>query len=138
MVNLNAALPTTLAVAFHPASEALHHDNLNKPIIPKMEVISPYTALRGDEEREDFSDQTRHILQDENQQNNDADEQAQQQSTAEQQRLRFFAKRSLTEEINETKELVVVMDFKLVLSVIQARYNNAVTPTPDPTVDCQL
>ena len=138
MVNINTALPTTLTAAFHPASEALHHDNLTKPIIPKTEAIAQYTQLREDEEREGFSDQTRHILQDENQQDNSADEQEQQQSMAEQQRLRFFAKRSLTEEVNEAKELVVVKDFKLTLAVIQERYNNAVTPTPNPTVDCQL
>ena len=137
MVNINAALPSTLAVAFTPATEALHHDNINKAIIPKTEAIAQYTQLREDEGREGFSEQTRHLLQDENQQNNSENEQ-QQHSSTEQQRLLFFAKRSLTEEVNEAKELVVVKDFKLTLAVIQERYNNAVTPTPNPTVDCQL
>ena len=69
MVNINAALPTSIAVPFHPPTEALQHDNLIKPVIPKTEVIASYTKLRDDEDRATFSDQARDIIQDENDQN---------------------------------------------------------------------
>lgn len=138
MVNINTALPTVIAPAFHPPTEALHHDNLIKPIIPKTEVIASYAQIREDQEQETFSNQPRSIVQDENGQNSESAEQDQQQSKAEQQRLHFFAKRALVEEGNEVKELVIKKDFKLTISVIQQRYNSAVTPIPDPMVDFQL
>ncbi len=65
MANINAALPTAIAVPFHPPTEALQHDNLIKPVIPKTEIISSYTKLRDDEDNAQFSTQARHIIQDE-------------------------------------------------------------------------
>lgn len=134
MVNINAALPTAIAVPFHPPTEALQHDNLIKPVIPKTEVIASYSKLREDDKNPRFSSQAREILQDESEQGKQSDAE-QQQSTAEQRRLNFFAKRAELDSDNESKALEIVKDFKLAISVIQEKYNRAVSPIPDPTVD---
>jgi len=134
MVNINAALPTAIAVPFHPPTEALQHDNLIKPVIPKTEVIASYTKLREDEDNPQFSSQARDIIQDESEQGNRG-ESEQQQSAAERRRSNFFAKRSELDSENESKALVIVKDFKLAISVIQEKYNRAVNPMADPIVN---
>ncbi|MCP5079632.1 MAG: hypothetical protein GY951_16460 [Psychromonas sp.] len=134
MVNINAALPTTIAVPFHPPTEALQHDNLIKPVIPKTEVIASYTKLREDEDNPQFSSQARDIIQDENEQRGRS-ESEQQQSAAEQRRLSFFAKRSELDSDIESKALVIVKEFKLAISVIQEKYQRAVSPIPDTSID---
>ena len=135
MVNINAALPTTIAVPFHPPTEALQHDNLIKPVIPKTEIIASYSKLRGDEDQAQFSHQTRTIIQDENEQSEQSAEQQQQQSNAETRRLKLFSKNSDTERECEEKALEIIKDFKLALSVIQEKYKLAVTPIADPSVN---
>ena len=135
MVNINAALPTSIAVPFHPPTEALQHDNLIKPVIPKTEIIASYTKLRGDEDQAKFSNQTRSIIQDENEQAEQSAEQQQQQSNAETRRLNLFSKKQQTERDSEEKALEIINDFKLALSVIQEKYNRAVTPIADPSVN---
>ena len=135
MVNINAALPTTIAVPFHPPTEALQHDNLIKPVIPKTEIIASYSKLRGDEDQAQFSHQARTIIQDENEQSEQSAEQQQQQSNAETRRLKLFSKNSDTERESEEKALEIIKDFKLALSVIQEKYNRAVTPIADPSVN---
>lgn len=138
MVNINAALPTAIAIPFHPPTEALQHDNLIKPVIPKTEVVASYTKLRDDQDRSEVSSQARTILQDENEANDDTQEQQQQQSNAEQRRLHFFANREEVGGEYEDKALQINNDFRLALSVIQEKYNNAVTPIPDPTINYML
>ncbi|MFT6987474.1 MAG: hypothetical protein ACJAT7_003330 [Psychromonas sp.] len=136
MVNINAHLPPAIAVPFHPPTEGLQHDNLIKPIIPKTEIISSYTKIRDDESRTQLSDQARSIIQDQGSQN--ADESAQQESSAEQRRGQFFARRKeLSSSASEQGEsqLAAIKDFKQVISVIQARYKNAVSPLPEPLVN---
>lgn len=135
MANINAALPPAIAVPFHPPTEALQHDNVIKPVIPKTEIIASYSKLREDQERAQISDQARAIIQDENEANGDNAEQQQQQSNAQQRRLRFFAQRSELGGDSETKQLQVVTDYQLALSIIQERYNSAVTPIPEPTIN---
>lgn len=137
MANINAALPTAIAVPFHPPTEALQHDNLIRPVIPKTEIIASYTKLREDEKQAPFFDQVRSIIQDENEQSRDS-EQRQQQSMAEQRRLNLFAKRTTPEGDNESKALQIIKDFKLTLSIIEERYNQAVTPIADPCIDYLL
>lgn len=136
MVNINTALPTAIATPFQPPTEALHHDNLIKPVIPKTEVIASYTKLREDEKNPRFSSQLREIIQDENEGADNAE--TEQQSTAEQRRLNFFAKRSKTVSENESKALVIVKDFKLAILIIQDKYKRAVNPIPDPSIDYAL
>jgi len=141
MANINAALPASIAIPFHPPTETLHHDNLIKPVIPKTEIIASYTKLREDEKGNPFSGQARSIIQDESEQGNDAEqgaEQQQQQSKAEQRRLTFFSRLSEQEESNESKTLEIIKDFKLALAVIEKRYNSSVTPFPDPEFDFLL
>lgn len=135
MANINAALPPAIAVPFHPPTEALQHDNVIKPVIPKTEIIASYSKLREDQERAQISDQARAIIQDENEANGDNAEQQQQQSNAQQRRLSFFAQRSELGGDSETKQLQVVTDYQLALSIIQERYNSAVTPIPEPTIN---
>jgi hypothetical protein len=134
MANINAALPTAIAVPFHPATEALHHENLIRPVIPKPEVITPYAKFREGEDNPQFSAQAREFIQDENRhersQNNEKN-----QVTAQQRRLSFFAKRRELERESESKALIIIKDFKLSVSVIQEKYNNAVNPISDPTID---
>jgi len=138
MVNINAALPTAIAIPFHPPTEALQHENLIKPVIPKTEIIASYTKLRDDQDRAQVSDQARTIIQDENEHNGDSTEQQQQQSNAEQRRLIFFANRREVGAEYEEKALQISNDFQLAVSVIQEKYNNAVTPIPDPTINYML
>ncbi|WP_028864689.1 hypothetical protein [Psychromonas aquimarina] len=135
MVNINAHLPPAVAAAFHPPTESLQRDNIIKPVIPKTEIISSYTKLREDESRTQFSDQARGILQNEEEQKTDSDEQ--QESSPQRRRSQFFARRSELsgyEAENGDGQLTGISDFKLVMSVIQARYKDAVSPLPDPTV----
>ncbi len=133
MVNINAALPSAIAVPFQPPTEALHRDNLIKPVIPKTEVIASYTKLREDEKNPRFSSQAREIIQDENKQGNNRENE--QRSKAELRRLNFFAKRSKTNLENESKALVIIKDIKLTISIIQKKYYGAVSPIGDPVVD---
>ena len=134
MVNINTALPTSIAVPFHPPTEALQHDNLIKPVIPKTEIIASYSKLRGDEDPPQFSNQARSIIQDESEQREQSAEQ-QQQSRAETRRLNLLSKNQQTERECEEKTLEILKDFKLALSVIQEKYNRAVTPIADPSVN---
>jgi len=137
MANINAALPTAISIPFHPPTEALQHDNLIKPVIPKTEIIASYSKLREDEQRNPFFSQARSITQDENEQSSET-EQQQQQSAAEQRRLNFFRKVAEKERDNDTKALQIIKDFKLILAVIEERYRGAVTPFPEPRFYYQL
>lgn len=134
MANINAALPSTIAIPFHPATEALRQENLIRPVIPKTEVVVSYAKMREDEDNPQFSAQAKAFIQDENEQQAEHDNE-QHQSAAEQRRLSFFAKRVGLAEEHESKALVIIKDFKLSLSVIQEKYNSAVSPIPDPSFD---
>lgn len=134
MVNINTALPAAIAVPFHPPTEALQHDNLIKPVIPKTEVIVSYTKLREDEERTPFSKQARDIIQDENETKRKTQEQLMQ-FKATHRRLNFFAKRAEIEEENKSKALIIMKDVKLAILVIQEKYKRAVSPIPDYVID---
>ncbi|WP_435236414.1 hypothetical protein ACR30L_02175 [Psychromonas sp. PT13] len=117
MANINAHLPSSIAVAFHPPTENLLHDNLVRPVIPKPEIISSYTKFHEDHE---------HTQQDEYQE-----------SSSDKKRSQFFMarKESLTPESDgQDITLEGKKDFKEVISVIQARYNDSVHPFPNPTI----
>lgn len=136
MVNINTHLPPAVALSFHPPTEGLQHDNLIKPVIPKTEIISSYTKLRGDQSLTQFSDQMRSIIQDEGGQS--ADESGHQESSAQQRRSQFFARRKdlLASALAcSDAQLAGIKDFKQVISVIQARYKNAVSPLPEPLIN---
>ena len=135
MVNINAHLPPAVAVPFHPPTESLHSDNLIKPVIPKTALISSYAKIRDNESRTQFSDQARGIIQDKSKQGEG--ETSQQESSLEQRRALFFARRGgrcVSESESSDAHLVAIKDFKQVISVIQARYKSAVRPLPDPTI----
>ncbi|PKF60269.1 hypothetical protein CW745_16040 [Psychromonas sp. psych-6C06] len=140
MVNINAALPTTIATPFHPPTESLQRDNLIKPVIPKTEVIASYTKLRDQEEKAQFSEEGRSIIQDENEPTDSEanKEHQQQQFAAQNRRLKFFAKNSEEKQGSEAKALQIVQDLKLTISVIQEKYKRAVSPLPDPTIKYAL
>ena len=136
MANINAHLPPVIAAAFHPPTENLQHDNLIKPVIPKTEIISSYTKLRDDQERTQFSNQSRNIIQDESKQA--TTDEADQQSSSEQRRSFFFARRGshfVSKSESGEKSLAVINDVKDVLSVIDAHYKYAVNPFPDPVIN---
>jgi len=135
MVNINTHLPPAVALPFHTPTEGLQHDNLIKPVIPKTEIIASYTKMRDEQSRAQFSDQARAIIQNEG--GKDAEE-SHQESSAEQRRAQFFARRknvsASAAERGESK-LVAIKDFRQVISVIQARYKNAVSPWPEPLIN---
>jgi hypothetical protein len=136
MVNINTHLPSAVALPFHPPTESLQHDNLIKPIIPKTEIIASYTKMREQEESSQLSDQARSIIQNGDKQA--AEQPSHQNSSANQKRALFFARRgafSASEAEKGDAKLVAIKDFKEVISVIQARYKNAVNPLPDPVID---
>jgi hypothetical protein len=133
MANINAALPTAIAAPFHPATEALQQENLIRPVIPKTEVIGSYAKFREGQDNPQYSSHASTLIQDENKsQNNNNGEH---QSRARQRRLNFFAKRNEQKEEYESKTLEIMSDFKLSISVIQEKYNRAVTPIADPSID---
>ena len=135
MVNINTHLPPAAAAAFHPPTENLQHDNLIKPVIPKTEIISSYTKMREEENRTQFSNQAREIIQDEGKQGEE--ETSQQHSSLKQKRSQFFARRreqGISALENSDVHLAGIEDFKQVISVIQERYKNAVYPLPDPVI----
>lgn len=139
MANINARLPSTLAAPFHPPTENLQHDNSIKPIIPKTEIISSYHKTRDEQGRNQFSTQARDIIQNENKPS--ADENSQHESSAQQSRTLFFARRrkELAAKPNSVEiQLAGVNDYAEVISVIQARYQKAVSPWPEPSVFCAV
>ena len=139
MANINAHLPPTIAVPFHPPTENLQYDNLIKPVIPKTEIISSYSKMRNEENRTQFSAQARQIIQDEGKQS--MDEAGEQSSSSGQKRFQFFSRRGkdvVFESNNGNTQLGVLDDFKEVISVIQERYQNAVSPFPEPSVSLAI
>ena len=135
MANINARLPSTLAAPFHPPTENLQHDNSIKQIIPKTEVISSYHKIRDQQGRSQFSTQARDLIQNENKPG--ADGNSQQESSAQQSRTLFFARRrkELAVKANYVEQQPAgVNDFKEVISVIQGRYHKAVSPWPEPSI----
>jgi hypothetical protein len=134
MANINAHLPSSIAVAFHPPTENLQHENLVRPVIPKPEIISSYTKLHEDREPTHLSSQSRNIIQEDEKYKNKDEYQG---SSSERRRHDFFMARkgvvSTEKEISNTSSNVK-HNVRDVISVIQARYNNAVHPFPDPSV----
>ena len=134
MANINAHLPSSIAASFHPPTENLQHDNLVKPAIPKTEIISSYTKLR-DQESLNFSASARNFIQDGNKQ---ADSKTGSKAS-QQRRSYFFARRGrISESENAAVSLTSIDDFKEVLTVIQARYKNAVSPLIEPVINYEI
>ena len=135
MANINALLPTAVAIPFHPATEALQHENAIRPIIPKTEIISSYTKLRDEQEKAQLTPSKHTILQAQDTQS-DAQQFSSEQQNAQKRRSLFFASREeLTEFEKGDRRLDEKFDFKQVRSVILARYQNAVSPYASPSVE---
>jgi len=134
MANINAHLPPSIAVAFHPPTENLQRENLIKPIIPKPEVISSYAKLQKEHQSTRFSSLPHHI----SQENSQHQEKENYQSALDKKRHRFFmARKELLTVASDIDEISSEskMDLKKVISVIQARYNDAVHPFLDPKLN---
>jgi len=134
MVNVNVQLPPVVVAPFPQAAEGLHRENLLQTAIPKTEQAHAYAKIRGEQEREETAYQSREIIQD----NKQGSSQQQEQSTHSQQRRNFFFAAKLKLSPHEVEALNVelkgISDFNEVLSVIQAKYKNAVSPYPQPSV----
>ncbi|MEG3755471.1 hypothetical protein [Psychromonas arctica] len=134
MVNVNVQLPPVVAAPFPQAAEGLHRENLLQTAIPKTEQAHAYAKIRGEQEREETAYQSREIIQD----NGQGASQQKEQSTYSQQKRDFFfaAKLKLSpHEVEALKvELEEIADFKKVMSVIQAKYHDAVSPYPQPSL----
>jgi hypothetical protein len=137
MVNVNVQLPPLVAASFPQAAEALHRQNQLQPAIPKTEETHAYTKMRSQQEREQPEMQGYDILQKGSGQSKHQD-----QSTSTNQRRDFFfaskLKLSHREMDDLSVELADISDFKQAITAIQAKYNNAVSPFPDPTVDYNI
>lgn len=140
MVNINVQLPPAIAAAFHPPTEGLQSDNLLKPEIPKTELITPYPKERDDPTRKRYTKDEREIFQDENYQANknnlEEKKEHNKDSSNAQKRFRFFAQKKLFKKGTITDEIQIIspFDFKIALTVIERKYQNAVRPYPAPKV----
>ena len=138
MVNVNVQLPPIVAAPFPQASESLHRENLLQPAIPKTEKSHAYAKTREHQERENVAHQSSQIIQNESGDNGQSKGHS---SGFNQRREHFFAtKLQLTpQEMEQVKvELAGITDYKEVISAIQQKYSNAVSPFPEPTVDYSI
>jgi len=135
MVNVNVQLPPIIAAPFPQASETLHRENSLQTAIPKTEKSHAYTKARDHQERENVAHQSSKIIQIES----NAEKGSEGQSSEFTQKRDFFFATKLKlapDEVEQIKaQLTGITDYKEVMSVIQAKYANAVAPLPDPTVD---
>ncbi|RBW44919.1 hypothetical protein DS885_10755 [Psychromonas sp. B3M02] len=137
MVNVNVQLPPVVAAPFPQAAEGLHRENLLQSAIPKTEEAHAYAKIRGEQEREDTAYQSREIIQN-NEQGKGSSHQQEQSSHSQQRRNFFFAAKLklLPHEVEALNvELKGITDFNEVISVIQAKYKDAVSPYPQPSVN---
>ena len=137
MVNVNVQLPPVIAAPFPQAAEAIHRENALQPAIPKTEKSQAYTKTREHQERENVAHQSSQIIQKEPS-NGQAREQS---SRFSQRREQFFAtKLKLSaEEVDQVEaQLTGITDYKEVISVIQKKYSEAVSPMPEPTVNYHI
>ena len=133
MVNVNVQLPPIIAAPFPQASESLHRENLLQTAIPKTEKSHAYAKMREHQERENVAHQSSEIIQKEPSQK----QSKQSSSRFNRRREHFFAKKlklspQELEQVNVQPNFVV--DFKEVISVIQKKYIDAVSPFPEPSV----
>jgi len=137
MVNVNVQLPPVIAAPFPQASEAIHRENTLQPAIPKTEKSQAYSKARDHQERENVAHQSSQIVQKETHHG-----QAQEQSSRfNQRREQFFAtKLKLSpQEMDQTNpQLSGISDYKEVVSVIQKKYSDAVSPIPEPSVNYHI
>ena len=137
MVNVNVQLPPIATAPFPQAAEGLRQENQLQPAIPKTEETHAYAKMRDQQEREQVAHQSSQIIQD----NSKNSHQQEQSSSANQKRNFFFAsklKLSPHELDTLTVELSGISDYKQVMSVIQAKYTNAVSPIPEPVVSYSI
>jgi len=134
MVNVNVQLPPIAAAPFPQAAETLQRQNQLQTAIPKTEETHSYSKMRSQQDREQAAHQSSQIIQKEY-----PNSKQQQQSGGFNQRRDFFFATKLKLSHHEMDELSVelagISDYKKVISVIQAKYNNAVSPMPEPNVN---
>lgn len=137
MVNVNVQLPPIAAAPFPQAAEGLRQENHLQSAIPKTEEAHAYAKMRDQQEREQVAHQSSQIIQD-----NHKGSQQQDQSTNSNQRRNFFFASKLKLSSHELDTLSVelsgISDYKQVMSVIQAKYANAVLPIPEPVVSYSI
>lgn len=138
MVNVNVQLPPVVSAPFPQAAETLQRENQLRPTIPKTEETHAYAKMREQHGKEQIAHQSGVIVQ------KDASEssaQQQQSNRFNQRRDHFFAtKLKFSEQQAEQLDVQLegISDYKQVLSVIQAKYNNATSPLPDPLIDYSI
>jgi len=137
MVNVNVQLPPIVTANFPQAAETLHRENQLRPTIPKTEETHSYSKMRDHQDREQVAHQSHQIIQEQ-----DYPPQQQQQSEGFKQRRDSFFSSKLKLSDSEMDKLDVTLagisDYKKVMSVIQEKYNNAVSPLPDPTIHVDI
>lgn len=137
MVNVNVQLPPIVAAPFPQASETLQRENLLQPAIPKTEKSNAYAKTRDHQERENVAHQSNKIIQ----QEPSSGHSKRDSSTFNQRREYFFATKLKlnTHEVEQIEtQLSGISDYKEVMSVIQQKYLNAVSPMPAPTVNYSI
>lgn len=137
MVNVNVQLPPVISAPFPQATESIQRENQLRPTIPKTEETHSYARLRENQDKEQVAHQSSQIVQ------KNSSESAQQQRSKgfSQRREHFFATKLKISE-KEMQELPIeseqISDFKQVISVIQAKYKNSVSPIPEPEIDYKI
>ena len=138
MVNVNVQLPPVISMPFQPATESLQRENLRKPIISKTENVSAYVKMRDGQTREQVADQAEHFIQKDLSQ----PKPSQNQSILLNHKREFFFASKLKLAANEDQlpsdQSPELFDYKKIVSVIQEKYLNAVSPLPSATVSCNV
>lgn len=134
MVNVNVQLPPIAAAPFPQAAQTLQRENQLQTAIPKTEETHSYSKIRSQQEREQVAHQSSQIIQKEY-----PNSKEQGQSGGFNKRRDFFFATKLKLSHHEMDHLSVelqgILDFKQVISVIQEKYNSAVSPIPEPSVN---
>jgi len=137
MVNVNVQLPPIIAAPFPQASESLHRENLLQPAIPKTEKSHAYAKMREHEERENVAHQSSEIIQKE-----PSKGQSKQNSSGFNQRREHFFATKLKLTPQELDQVNVqpndITDYKEVISVIQKKYTDAVSPIAEPSINYNI
>jgi len=134
MVNVNVQLPTVVTAPFPQAAETLQRQNQLQTAIPKAEETHSYSKMRSQQEREQVAHQSSQIIQKEY----PSSKQQEQPGRFNQRRDFFFAtklKLSHHEMDELSVELAGISDYKKVISVIQEKYNNAVSPMSESNIN---
>lgn len=131
---VNAKLSPVATMSSHQPLENLKHTNLLPLAIPQTEDMNTYNKMREGKEREQVAEQSHQIT---SKVFMDEKQQEEKMGYFHQRRDFFFAsklKLSHHEVEKLSVELVGISDYKQVMSIIEKKYLNAVSPISLPSL----